>query len=249
MQVRSAGLSDVGRVRQQNEDSWLINEDLGLYVVADGMGGHQGGQVASAMAVEHTLAAVVGYKSQIETAGESGDVQAIAAYLSSAIREASAAIYARSRDDSDLHGMGTTVTALLLVGKQAFVAHVGDSRCYLLRGETIVQLTEDHSLVNEQIRAGLMTEEEGRYSRLKNIITRSVGFERDVAVDTVALELEAGDRLALCSDGLSNLVEDAEIGYLLRQTSIEQAPEVLIALANERGGDDNSTVVCLAIEG
>ncbi|MEZ4269939.1 MAG: protein phosphatase 2C domain-containing protein [Myxococcota bacterium] len=133
------------------------------------------------------------------------------------------------------------MTAVILRSGRAFIAHVGDSRCYLQRGDRIVQITDDHSLVNEQIKAGLITSEQARTSRLKNIITRSVGFEKDVAVDTYALPIESGDRFLMCSDGLANFVDDTEIGLALATLPIEEVPARMIDLANERGGDDNIT--------
>ena len=145
--------------------------------------------------------------------------------------------------------MGTTTTALLLLGGCAFVAHVGDSRCYLLRGDKLLQISEDHSLVNEQIKAGLLTREQAKASRHKNIITRSVGFEPDVAVDTFAMPVRPGDSFLLCSDGCSNLVNDEELAEALGNENVTSVPASLISLANERGGDDNVTVVCVRVAG
>jgi protein phosphatase len=141
--------------------------------------------------------------------------------------------------------MGTTCISLLVHGDHAIVGHVGDSRAYLVRDGEVWQLSEDHSLVNEQVRAGLLTQEEAKHSRLKNIITRSVGFEEDVLVDVVGVETHAGDRFLLCSDGLSNLVETDEIRDALGHDDVAQVPEMLIQLANARGGDDNITVVAV----
>jgi serine/threonine protein phosphatase PrpC len=248
--IRSAGKSDVGRVREQNEDSFLVVDDLGLFVVADGMGGHLGGQMASSLAVK-TIGEVIGNRRDEIVKGatvnplENAPVPRI---LADAVRAACAAIYDTAQNDPELQGMGTTVTAMMALQGRAFIAHVGDSRCYLQRGERVVQITDDHSLVNEQIKAGLITREQARSSRLKNIITRSVGFERDVAVDTFALPLQPNDRFLLCSDGLANFVDDTEIGLALAGMPIVDVPGKLIDLANERGGDDNITVVCLTAE-
>ena len=139
--------------------------------------------------------------------------------------------------------MGTTCISLLVHGTKALIGHVGDSRAYLVREGDVHQLSEDHSLVNEQVRAGLLTEEEARHSRLKNIITRSVGFEEDVLVDVIGVETRPGDKFLLCSDGLSNLMTNEEIRDALLQNDLDAVPEKLIQLANERGGDDNITVV------
>ena len=164
-----------------------------------------------------------------------------------AVESACQSIYSAAQSDPSLAGMGTTVTAAILSGPNAFVAHVGDSRCYLARRGHIYQVSEDHSLVNEQLKAGAITADEARHSRFKNIITRSVGFEADVTVDMMGLEVEAGDRLVLCCDGLSNLVEDDEILDLVTRATLDDAPGELIALANQRGGDDNITVIVVHV--
>jgi protein phosphatase len=169
----------------------------------------------------------------------------LAGALREAVEGACAAVYRTSRANPELAGMGTTCISLLVHGEHAFIGHVGDSRAYLVRDGQIWQLSEDHSLVNEQVRAGLLTEEEAKQSRLKNIITRSVGFEEDVLVDLVGVETRAGDRFLLCSDGLSNLVDRDEIRDALAQPELAQVPQMLIELANSRGGDDNSTAIAV----
>jgi serine/threonine protein phosphatase PrpC len=197
LKVVSAGQTDVGRKRNHNEDSFLIDDELQLYVVADGMGGHTAAQ-----------------------------------------------------EDPRLSGMGTTVISLVVRDDQAFFAHVGDSRAYLIRGELIQQISEDHSLVNEQIKAGMITPEEAKHSRYKNIITRSVGFEEEVQVDVMGVMAEPGDVYLLCSDGLANMLEDREIHELVNGTpNLQDMPKRLIDMANERGGDDNITVIVVQIQG
>jgi len=251
MKIRSRGQSDVGRKRERNEDAFLVDESLGLFVVADGMGGHAGGDVASRLAVE-TLAGAL-RAARAEPDGPF-DVRVplpespLPDLLRRGVEASCAAIYRRAQEDPDLAGMGTTVTALLLRGTDAFFAHVGDSRAYLIRGELVQQISEDHSFVNEQVKAGVITAEEARFSRYKNIITRSVGFESEVLVDLMGLVAEPGDFFLLCSDGLANLVEDEEIGDALRSLPLEEVPQALIDLANERGGDDNITVVAVALQ-
>jgi protein phosphatase len=141
--------------------------------------------------------------------------------------------------------MGTTVTAALVDGRSAYIAHVGDSRCYLLREGRIYQVSEDHSLVNEQLKAGVISADEAKHSRFRNIITRSVGFEQQVQVDLLGIELEGGDALVICCDGLSNLVDDSEILAIVEESTLDVAPGRLVALANDRGGDDNITVIVL----
>jgi len=244
----SAARTDVGMKREHNEDSFLVNEDLGLYVVCDGMGGHAGGETASRLAVQ-TI------ERELLSAKLRGDdpfaVQValadspLAAALREAVEGACAAVFRTSRANPELAGMGTTCISLLVKNGQALVGHVGDSRAYLVREGDVYQLSDDHSLVNEQVRAGLLSEEEARHSRLKNIITRSVGFEEDVLVDVMGVETRPGDKFLLCSDGLSNLVDNNEIRDTLLQTALEEVPQKLIALANSRGGDDNITVVAV----
>ncbi len=235
-------------MREQNEDSHLVDDGMGLFVVADGMGGHLGGKTASSLAVKTVGESVQAIHTEIVDGASVTPLESspVPRLLADAVRSACAAIFEEAQKDVELQGMGTTVTAMMLLSQRAFIAHVGDSRCYLQRGERVIQITDDHSLVNEQIKAGLITREQARASRLKNIITRSVGFEKDVAVDTFALPLQPGDKFLMCSDGLANFVDDTEIGLALAQLSLDEVPAAMIALANERGGDDNITVVCLA---
>ena len=248
VQIISAALTDVGRVRENNEDSYLVADNYGLYVVADGMGGHVGGQMASSLAVKAVHETISSMQQEIDIGAKVEPIESspVPRLLASAVRTACATIYETAQQDPDLQGMGTTVTSLLVRDGRAFVAHVGDSRCYLQRHDRIIQVTDDHSLVNEQVKAGLITREQGRQSRFKNIITRSVGFERDVAVDTFALPLQVGDKLLMCSDGLANFVDDTEIGLALATLPLSEVPPRMVELANERGGDDNITVVCVA---
>ena len=249
LQVRSAAMTDVGRVREANEDSYYVSDELGLFVVADGMGGHVGGQMASNLAVETISAGVGKAQETLREAPIPDDLEQseVPKLLADAVREACAAIYDAGQEDLELQGMGTTVTTMLLLHSHAFLAHVGDSRAYLQRKDRIIQITDDHSLINEQIKLGLITAEAARTSRLKNVITRSVGYERDVAVDTFGLPIEAGDKFLLCSDGLTNFVDDTEIGLALATLELAEVPERMVNLANERGGDDNITVVCLEV--
>jgi protein phosphatase len=165
----------------------------------------------------------------------------------SAVEQACAAIFQEAQKQPRLQGMGTTVISLLVQDEYAFFAHVGDSRAYLMRGDLIQQVSEDHSLVNEQIKAGMITAEEAKNSRYKNIITRSVGFEPEVQVDVMGVVCQPEDHFLLCSDGLANLVEDREMLELVRSSPFEEVPKKLVALANDRGGDDNITVILVKI--
>ncbi|MGO9830477.1 MAG: Stp1/IreP family PP2C-type Ser/Thr phosphatase [Myxococcaceae bacterium] len=250
MKAASAGLTDVGRKRDHNEDSFLIDEELQLYVVADGMGGHAGGGTASRIAVETIDKRLRDLRAAEAPSPAPANLQdsAVPETIRSAVEQACLAIFAKAQEDPELAGMGTTVISLLLDDAHAFFAHVGDSRAYLIRGELIQQISEDHSLVNEQIKAGMITPEEARHSRYRNIITRSVGFEEEVQVDVMGLLAEPGDVFILCSDGLANMMEDTEILEIVRANPLEEIPAKLIELANERGGDDNITVIAVRAE-
>ena len=239
------GNTDVGLKRDHNEDSYLLAPDLDLYVVADGMGGHAGGEMASGIAVRTVEKQVRAQKALMATPHHPEPIERnpVGRLLADAVRGACAVVYEKSQEVAELRGMGTTTTAILFHDTHAFVAHVGDSRCYLVRDGRTLQLSEDHSLVNEQLKAGLITEAQARTSRYKNVITRSVGFEGDVEVDVVAVEAKANDVYLVCCDGLSNLVTDIEIGEVVGRHFLHRVPEVLIELANSRGGDDNITVV------
>ncbi len=246
LKALSAGLTDVGRKRSHNEDSYLIDEELQLFVVADGMGGHAGGGTASRIAVEtidKELRVVRNSPTSPFKAQTALQDSPLPDFLRAAVEKACFEIYRAAQEDPRLAGMGTTVISLCVQHEHALFAHVGDSRAYLVRGDLIQQISEDHSLVNEQIKAGMITPDEARHSRYKNIITRSVGFEEEVQVDVMGIMLEPNDSFILCSDGLANLVEDKEIREVVSSAELKDAPKRLIDLANERGGDDNITVI------
>lgn len=250
MKAISAGLTDVGRKRSHNEDSFLIDEELQLFIVADGMGGHAGGGTASRIAVETVNGVLRNARSGADTPFvHSATLQdaLLPEVFRSAVEQACAAIFQEAQKQPRLQGMGTTVISLLVQDDYAFFAHVGDSRAYLMRGDLIQQVSEDHSLVNEQIKAGMITAEEAKNSRYKNIITRSVGFEPEVQVDVMGVVCQPDDHFLLCSDGLANLVEDREMLELVRANPFEEVPKKLVALANDRGGDDNITVILVKI--
>jgi len=206
--------TDVGLKREINEDSFLADSDLSLFIVADGMGGHAGGDTASRIAVEvirdRVLTARQAQEVFTKKAGRE-ESPIILQLLSQAIRNASEKIFLLSNQSAELTGMGTTTTVMLVHGTRGYVAHVGDSRLYQLRNKEFKQLTEDHSLVNEQIKAGFITEEEAQHSRFRNIITRSVGFEKEVTVDTFSMMIKNRDIFLLCSDGLTSMVNYPEI--------------------------------------
>lgn len=238
MKIKLAGLTDVGLKRDNNQDHMLVDEELSLFIVADGMGGHQGGEVASQIAVQ-TIRTVI--KDSFEK--EKGVNPH--ALLQRAYTQASEAIFTKSRENPKLKGMGTTVVTALYRDKTLYVANVGDSRAYLIFPPYIWQMTEDHSLLNEQIRAGLVKQENAAFFSAKNVITRSVGFEELVVCDVVERELQDGDFVLLCSDGLSGLVSDRRICDVCLTLPFDEVAPRLIEEAKRNGGDDNITVVVI----
>ncbi len=238
MRLLAYSLSDVGRKRDHNEDSFLVDENLGLYAVADGMGGHQAGERASKMALEQLSSAIAA------PGAERPDALQV---LREAAQSAGSAIFDAAQANQELNGMGTTLTTLWFQRGRAYLAHVGDSRAYLYRDGRVQQLSDDHSWVSEQVRAGMMTEEEAKESKFRHIITRSVGFEREVQVDGAAIPVQAGDCFLLCSDGLSNYLEGDELARVLQARFYRDIPRLLVDLANDRGGDDNVTVVVVHV--
>lgn len=238
MQARGWVKTDPGLKRENNQDSFLYEKNLGLFVVADGMGGHKGGEVASSMACNTIRDVFANPNNQHLNPRD---------LIRYGYVEASARIYEHAQVHRDLNGMGTTMVMAYFTKNTLFIANVGDSRCYLLRGNLMWQLTEDHSLVNEQIRAGILTPEQASKMVAKNVITRSVGFERDVTCDVVERPVSVGETYLFCSDGLHGLVSDKRISELAHKTSIEIAPQVLIEEAKKNGGDDNVTVLLVKI--
>lgn len=234
--IEAAGDTHAGQARPTNEDAILVGETV--FVVADGMGGAAGGQVASSTTVEsfHAL-----------DGARFGDAGKAEEAMRAAILNANRALRETAQRDPQLQGMGTTVTAVMLNGSDLYVGHVGDSRAYLLRDGQLRQLTHDHSLVQQLIDLGRLTEEEAEGHPQAAIITRAVGLSREVDVDVDTLEPQPGDRLLLCSDGLTRVVGEEEIGqHLADLRDPAEATRALIDLANERGGPDNISVVILA---
>jgi PPM family protein phosphatase len=238
MRLSSFAGSDVGRLRSGNEDSYFCGQTV--FAVADGLGGHQGGEVASAAAVE-PLANLDGRS--FKDAGEAAEA------LATAIREANEAILGRAAGDPALYGMGTTVTAAVAGGGYLQLAHVGDSRAYLLRGGTLEQLTTDHTVVGELVRRGRLTPQQAAVHPERSILTRAVGLDPRVPVDLPdPLELQPGDQVLLCSDGLTEAVADGRIAELLSAAQDGQvACQSLIDAANDAGGPDNITVVLVRV--
>ena len=253
MHINAHGQSDVGRVRQSNEDSLGIYPNLLFYVVADGMGGHAAGEVASRMAIE-TMQSFILSTAQSEEVTWPIDIDP---KLPSAVRRLIAAgklandrITHSSRENPKLNGMGTTMVAILVEQDTAYVAHVGDSRAYLVRNQKIEQLTQDHSLVNDYLHQGLLKKEDADRHPLKHVITRALGSNPNVEVDVRTVSIKPRDIFILCSDGLSNLVTEEEIQAqtLQSQENPQLACQKLVDLANNKGGEDNITVACIRIQ-
>jgi len=252
VRIASGGVTDLGRVRTNNEDCYKIVEPLNLFVLSDGMGGEAHGEIASAMAVE----TVVKHCLDIEAnpaAKVVGPVQpnwnARTKRLSTAIHLANKNIFKSAEENPDQHGMGATLTAVWIDGAKLSIAHVGDSRAYLLRGGSLLQLTRDHSLVAEQVRRGILTSAEAEESDMQSVLLRALGAQAEIEVDVEEHTLFPRDMLLLCSDGLTRMVTEPEIaGTLQAETDPERAAEKLVALANERGGPDNITVVIVRTE-
>ncbi len=252
--VRAFGDSDVGRVREHNEDSYLINDQMQLFIVADGMGGRASGEVASAEAVEQVYEVMHQRRADIDAAREAPDDEETRAKvhraLEAAVQAATYMIFGMGQFDPSHKGMGTTISGLIYLGDgRGIVAQVGDSRVYRVRNREAEQITEDHTLVNLKIKMGVMTKEQAKKSREGHLITRAVGVKDYVNVDTIDIECQPGDRYLLCSDGLSDYLQDLDevARYVGAQTSMPDVARSLIALANARGGKDNITAVIVEV--
>jgi len=251
MTVTFGARTDVGRVRSRNEDNYLVDRKLKLYIVCDGMGGHQSGEVASATAVNVVRETLVKRREVIDSYGyDDGqyDMNDVMALIEDAVHEANLRIHERGHHNPDQRGMGTTLSLLLLVRDTGFVAHVGDTRIYRKRRGRVTQLTEDHSLVNEMART-MNVAAESFDGRLKSAITRAVGVHPVVEVDGQAFELHPGDRFLLCSDGLHGAVAPNLITDLLERDDPEACVKELVDAANAAGGDDNITAVVVQVAG
>jgi protein phosphatase len=244
MQFKVGFKTDIGRKRAQNQDNGVALPELGLFIVSDGMGGHRGGETASATAVEVVSTFVK--KAEQKQAWDPRKV------ITEAIQAANSAIFELAVAEPALQGMGTTTTALLFKNNKLTIGHVGDSRCYFFRPQAMWQATRDHSLVQEKLRAGLISRKDVKSDRMKNVITRSVGFEKDVNVELYQMDVQSGDCFLICSDGLSGLIDDPEIlkivqKYLFDENNIQKTVDELIATANSNGGDDNITSVLVQV--
>jgi serine/threonine protein phosphatase PrpC len=253
LRISADAQSDVGRKRKGNEDALCLNDEQRLYVVADGMGGHAAGEVASRVAVDAIAEFVelTGGNQEITWPfGLDDTISYEGNRLKTAVRHANTRVIEATRESAEYEGMATTVAAVLVDGDIANLAHVGDSRIYLWNGESIEQLTRDHSWVNEQIENGAISPEQARSHPLRNVVTRALGGRADLVVDIQSRRMAPGDMLLLCSDGLTTMVSDDGIARILRESEgdVARATSALIGEANERGGEDNITVVLLKFE-
>ena len=236
--MQAYGKTDIGKVRRTNEDSYLISPGGNIFLVADGMGGHAAGEVASKLCVETVF-------NYLKNCQPNSNWQEM---LRQAIESANSAIWQAARLKSEYAGMGTTLTAAYLEGERVYWGHVGDSRLYLIHNGEMRQLTEDHSLVYELVKKGSLTIAEAQVHPNRNILTRAVGSNEEVQVDTGVAVLTGQDKLLLCSDGLTNMVPDEELLNIISSLSIASALPELVKRANDLGGDDNITAVLIGQE-
>ncbi|MGV3522648.1 MAG: Stp1/IreP family PP2C-type Ser/Thr phosphatase [Candidatus Sericytochromatia bacterium] len=247
--MRAAGLTDIGKVRSINQDSYQLLEDRNIYIVADGMGGHAAGDQASRIAVKTITEILSAYDFSTEALSPEEDAESgmsIEELIRYALQEANEQILLASLSNQHLQGMGTTAIVSVAHRGSLYVGHIGDSRTYLIRGQHLSQITEDHSVVQQLVKAGAISEEEAQVHPYKNVITRCLGMQANVEPDTLELVLQAGDRVLMCSDGLSNMVSNQMMEQLVNEhAEPQQACDKLVALANQNGGTDNITVVLL----
>ena len=254
LKLLSVARTDVGRKRQINEDAFFRDDARGFYVVADGVGGHNKGEIASREAVDSLKSWVYGAAREIDrlveqlTFGDAEAVWEIRRLLESGVKNACYMVYGMAELDPEKKGMSTTLSALMIRANLAFAVHVGDSRVYRVRGDAVLQLTEDHTLINYKVKHGMMTKAEAEKASGKNVITRAVGHKDYVQVDTADLDVAAGDRFLLCSDGLHGyFTDDREVAELCSEGDLDECAESSISLANQRGGKDNITAVVVEV--
>jgi len=253
MRITYQAVTDVGRKRKGNEDNLIADGQRHLFAVADGMGGHAAGEVASKVAVDaiNEFICMTGGDEEITWPfGLDEDMSYDGNRLKTALRYANGKVLEQARSRSDYENMATTVAAVLVDGETANIAHVGDSRVYLLRQGQLTQLTSDHSWVNEQLKSGALSADQARSHPLRNVVTRALGGKPDLKVDVKAHAMQRGDMLLICSDGLTTMVPDSDILRIMSDTtsSLEEIGRDLVAEANARGGEDNITVVVIRFE-
>lgn len=238
--------TDPGRARDNNEDAVVVDDGTQLCVLADGMGGYNAGEIASGMATAFIKSEMSRWLAE---AGRNAKTKEIRRALEICVENANRSIYNASDSNPQYSGMGTTLVVGVFRDSTLILGHIGDSRCYRLRGGVLAQITKDHSLLQEQIDAGLITPEQAAGSSIKNLVTRALGVDDAVALDLNEHEVEAGDSYLMCSDGLSDMVDDAEITSILgSQLSVDEKADSLVAAANEHGGRDNISVLLVQVE-
>jgi serine/threonine protein phosphatase PrpC/CRP-like cAMP-binding protein len=250
MKLKSFGQTDVGKRRDHNEDCIFIDEQTGLYVVADGMGGHAAGEVASATSVDVLKEEFKKNAALIESFKSNGPDEVreqILKMIEAAVQKACATVYKMGQEDLQQHGMGTTLSVMLISDSGGFIAHVGDSRIYLVREDQVHQLSIDHTLVNEQLKRGTITKEDAHKARYKNVITRALGIQESVRVDTLHLDILPEDKFLLCSDGLHGYLKPGEVKQIIKSGPDADVCQKFIDLANERGGKDNISIVYIDV--
>lgn len=248
--MRASGYTDVGKVREVNQDNFAAVDMLGLYIVADGMGGHAAGEKASLSAVTTGIEVFSAYDFEEKKLSGSDVSLEIEDVIKIALKEANNRIIQASISSIHLQGMGTTEVICIYSNGKAYIGNVGDSRGYLIKPDKIVQITKDHSVVQDLKDQGIITEEEAKVHPYRNVITRCLGMQAEIEVDTFSLELEIGDRILMCTDGLTNLVTNEEIRQMVTSSEdLDAICKKLVATANERGGHDNITVVILYNDG
>ena len=241
MMYEICAVTDQGLVRKNNEDAVAFDQQTGLCLLADGMGGYNAGEVASAMAVS---AITQELNAWLLRSGPQVPTKDLRSMLKTCVRSANQAIFAASCNNPDYEGMGTTLVAGVFTGNRLVLSHVGDSRCYRLRFETLLQLTKDHSMLQEQVDAGFMTSEEAMVSPHKNLITRALGVERSVLVDVNEHRVEPGDLYLICSDGLTDMVDKTSMTNVMNVPgTLAEKAQALVQAANDSGGRDNISVV------
>jgi protein phosphatase len=253
MKITYKAVSDVGRKRKGNEDSLFVNPEQHLFVVADGMGGHAAGEIASKVAVEsiNEFVCLTGGDEEITWPfGLDENISYDGNRLKTAIRYANRKVLEATKEKSEYEGMATTVCAVLVDDRVANLAHVGDSRVYLMRDGELSQLTSDHSWVNEQIQSGVISPDQARTHPLRNVVTRALGGKPDLQVDMQQHKAKDGDILILCSDGLTTMIPDEDIARVVREAGgdVEKAAQALVASANAKGGEDNITVLLIRFD-
>jgi serine/threonine protein phosphatase PrpC/CRP-like cAMP-binding protein len=250
MQVRFWAATDPGRTREHNEDNFLVDKKLNLFIVADGMGGHAAGEIASSVAVREVRRHIADHREILGQYGKSESVDlrnSVLDLIERAIEGACARIFELAQEKTERRGMGTTLSMMLIAGRRGFIGHVGDSRIYLMRTGSVHQLTEDHSLVNELIKRGRLKPGDVFESPYKNAVTRAVGVYESVEVDTFDFDVLPGDNFLLCSDGLSCYLDNEATRAILSADNVKEVPERFIKLANEAGGKDNITSVVVRL--